>query len=766
MAAIGQDLNPAGLGTVQHPSASMSRPARRGRHGHVAGAAFPGDLAPGPDSRSPRRVKTPTVLQMEAVECGAASLSMILSYYGRFVSLEELRVACGVSRDGSKASNVLRAARTYGLIAKGMQLGVDAVAAVKPPVIVFWEFNHFLVIEGFGRRWGKPVAYLNDPAQGRRVLPMDEFDEAFTGVALLMTPSGTFSRGGRRPSVVAGMPSRLRGTGTLVLLGAVASILLILLGLAVPALTRAYVDLILVGGDTSFLLTFASLMGCTVAATVALTWLRQSFLARAQLTSATLSSARFLRHVLRLPVQFFGQRSVADVSNRMASNEHVAEVLSRDLAGFAVDAGAVLVYATLMWTYSPPLTALGAAMALFNILALRLVTRVRSTGVNKLANDQAQLLSASYKGLQLIETLKATGGENEYFRKWASLYAKVLTGSQRIGVPTTVLGVVAPTLAPLNSAMILLIGGLQAVRGHLTVGLLVAFQGLMTSFNRPITNLTAIAGQMQDFGVEVLRLRDVENFPPEGDGAAEPERVHRLTGRVRFDQVTFGYSRLEEPLLVEFTLSVSPGEQVALVGGSGSGKSTASRLLAGLYQPWSGAVSIDGMPRTGIARSVLAASVAFVDQEVFLFEGSVRDNVTLWDTTITDEEVVAALKDAEIYDVISGRPGGIRSKVEQEGRNLSGGQRQRLEIARALVRSPSVLVLDEATSALDAETERRITANLRRRGCATVVIAHRLSTIRDSDEILVLSRGRVVERGRHEELLHAGGPYATLIKET
>ena len=717
-------------------------------------------------SATNRKVKTPSVLQMEVTECGAASLAMVLAYHGRYAPLEELRVACGISRDGSKASNLVKAARGYGLVAKGMQLTPESLAGVKLPVIVFWEFNHFVVLEGFGRRWGKPVVYINDPAQGRRVLTAEEFDEGFTGVALLMEPGEGFSRGGHRPGVLAGLPSRLRGTWNLILLGVLASLLLMVLGIVSPAFTRIFVDNVLVGGDTSILVPFAALVVCTVIGTVALTVLRQSFMVRALITSATLSSARFLRHLLRLPLQFYSQRSAADLTNRLDSNESVAAMLSHELNGVLVDALVVLLYAGLLWTYSPELTLLGVAMALLNVVAMRVVTNIRSRGVQKLAADEATMIGVSYNGLELIETLKSTGGENEYFRKWAGSYAKVLTGSQRLSTPTAVLSVVAPTLAAINSAVILLIGGVQAVEGHITIGVLVAFQALITSFTGPITALTGIAGQMQDLGVDMTRLRDVENFPAEeSDAVGGPERARKLEGKVRFDQVTFGYSPLGEPLLTDFTLEVGPGEQIALVGGSGSGKSTVSRLLAGLYQPWKGTLSIDELPRTTIPRSVLAASVAFVDQDIFLFEGTVRDNVTLWDTTITDDEVVAALKDAEVFDVVSGRRGGIRSRVLEDGRNFSGGQRQRLEIARALVRTPSVLVLDEATSALDAETERRITANLRRRGCATVVIAHRLSTVRDSDEILVLNKGSVVERGTHDDLVLAGGPYSELIRE-
>jgi ABC-type bacteriocin/lantibiotic exporter with double-glycine peptidase domain len=421
----------------------------------------------------------------------------------------------------------------------------------------------------------------------------------------------------------------------------------------------------------------------------------------------------------------------------------------------------------LLWTYDPQLTLVGIGIALFNVLAMRIVIKLRATGTQKLRADSAKLTNTSYSGLQLIETMKATGGESGYFRRWAGQHATTLETQQKLGVPTAVLAVVAPTLAALNSAVILLVGGLRAVDGVITVGLLVAFQSLITSFTAPITRLNGIVGRVQDFAADVARLKDVETFPVDRlYSRREPEAsTRRLKGHVTLENITFGYSPLDAPLLTEFNLTVGPGQQVALVGGSGSGKSTVSRLISGLYSPWQGVIRIDGQHLEDIPRGALAASVSFVDQDVFLFEGTVRDNVALWDTSIPDYEVDAALKDAALYDVVSRRPGGVHSRVEQDGRNFSGGQRQRLEIARALVRRPSILVLDEVTSALDAETEHVIIDNLRRRGCACVVIAHRLSTVRDSDEIVVLDRGRIVERGRHETLVAAGGAYADLVRE-
>ncbi|MEU3246718.1 MULTISPECIES: NHLP family bacteriocin export ABC transporter peptidase/permease/ATPase subunit [unclassified Streptomyces] len=718
--------------------------------------------------RSSRRtVRTPTVLQMEAVECGAASLAMVLGHHGRYIPLEELRIACGVSRDGSRASNLLKAARSYGLTAKGMQMDTAALADVQAPAILFWEFNHYVVYDGMGRRLGRRGVYINDPGKGRRFVPMEDFDTSFTGVVLVMEPGPDFRAGGRRPGVLGAMPARLRGTSGTMPAAVLASLLLVAVGAAVPALSRTYIDTYLIGGQTSLLGVLFASMGACVVLTVLLTWLQQANLLHGRIVSSTLSSARFLRHLLRLPVTFFSQRSPADLVQRLQSNDAVAETLARDLAAAGVDAVVVVLYAVLLYTYDPQLTAVGIGVALLNVVAMRVVIRLRATRTAKLRADSARLTNTAYTGLQLIETMKATGGEDGYFRKWAGQHATTLEEQQRLGVPSAWLGVVAPTLATLNSALILWIGGLRAMEGHISVGLLVAFQALVTRFTAPLTRLNGVAGRIQDFAADVARLKDVESFraDPLYARSGTGDSTRRLHGHVELENITFGYSPLDKPLLTGFSLTVGPGRQVALVGGSGSGKSTVSRLISGLYTPWEGTIRIDGQRLEDIPRGALAASVSFVDQDVFLFEGTVRDNVALWDPSIPDEAVVTALQDAALYDIVVRRPGGIHSRVEQDGRNFSGGQRQRLEIARALVRRPSILVLDEVTSALDAETEQTVIDNLRKRGCACVVIAHRLSTVRDSDEIVVLQHGTIVERGRHDALVAAGGPYAELVRE-
>ncbi|MFG2720543.1 NHLP family bacteriocin export ABC transporter peptidase/permease/ATPase subunit [Streptomyces sp. NPDC048416] len=755
--------------TAPHPAPPAPRLPSTG-HGRrranpPAGGRRSRGRAPAPPA--PKRVRTPTVLQMEALECGAASLAMVLAHHGRHVPLEELRIACGVSRDGSRASNILKAARGYGLTAKGMQMEPAALAEVKAPAILFWEFNHYVVYDGTGRRLGRRGVHINDPDKGRRFVTPEDFDTSFTGIVLVLEPGPDFRPGGRKPGVLGALPARLRGTTGTMLVSLLASLLLVAVGATLPALSRTYIDLFLMGHQDSLLGVLFAAMGTMVALTVVLTWLQQANLLRGRIISSTLSSARFFRHLLRLPVTFFAQRSPADLVQRLQSNDAVAETLARDVTAAAVDGVVVLLYAFLLWTYDPQLTIIGVGIALLNVVAMRIVIRLRATRTQKLRADSARLTNTSYTGLQLIETMKATGGENGFFRRWAGQHATTLEEQQRLGVPSAWLGIVAPALATLNSALILWIGGLRAVEGHLSIGLLVAFQALVTRFTAPVTRLNGVAGRIQDFAADVARLKDVENFPVDALHARPepPASTRRLKGHVTLEDITFGYSPLDKPLLTGFSLSVGPGRQVALVGGSGSGKSTVSRLISGLYAPWEGTIRIDGQRLEDIPRGALAASVSFVDQDVFLFEGTVRDNVALWDPSIPDDDVVTALKDAALYEVVARRPGGIHSRVEQDGRNFSGGQRQRLEIARALVRRPSILVLDEVTSALDAETEHVIIDNLRRRGCACVVIAHRLSTVRDSDEIVVLDHGTVVERGRHEELVAAAGAYAELVRE-
>lgn len=710
------------------------------------------------------RRSTPTVFQMEAVECGAAALGMILGYYGRFVPLEELRAACGVSRDGAKASSVVSAARRYGLIAQGFQMELEQLAEVRKPAIIYWAFQHFMVLEGFSRRFGKKIVAVNDPATGPRKIGWAEFDSGFTGVVLTLEPGPGFRPGGHRTSVAEALLARRQPTGRAVPLVLIASLLLIAPGLAIPAFTRVFIDDILTGTSPGYLVPLLAVMLATVAVLAVCTALQRHYMLRIETSIGLTSGARFVRHLLRLPIEFFLQRQPADLESRVSANNTMAEILSRDLAATVVNLMLVVFYAALLVYYDPVLGAIGVAMALLNIAVLRWVARIRMDAVHAMRNDRGKLSGTSFNTIRLIETIKATGSEQDAFARWGGYLAKVVTARQRLGVPTAVLSVVPPLLAMVSTGLILLIGGLQVTRGALSLGLLVAFQLLLAALNAPVTQLTNLGERLQDITADLTRLRDVEKYPADRSFTTPHLAIDsRLAGALEFDDVSFGYNRLARPLLRDVSLTIAPGRVVALVGRSGSGKSTLGRLAAGLYAPWSGQIRLDGVPREQLPREVAAASVSYVAQEMYLFSDTIRNNLSLWDDSVSDGDIIEALRDAAVYDVVSQRPGGIYGMVAEGGRNFSGGQRQRLELARALVSRPALLILDEATSALDPDTERRVIGSLRRRGCACLIMAHRLSTVRTADEILVLDSGVPVERGGHQDLLALDGHYATLV---
>jgi NHLM bacteriocin system ABC transporter peptidase/ATP-binding protein len=721
---------------------------------------------PADGKRPVKAVRSPTVLQMEAVECGAAALAIVLAHFGRWVPLEELRIACGVSRDGSKASNMVKAARQYGLEAKGFKQEPQTLRSIHLPAILHWNFNHFVVLDGFR----KGLAYLNDPAMGPRVVTEEELDQAFTGVVLTFKPGPGFERRGDPPRLLPALRRRLIGSQAGLLFVLLAGLALVIPGLAVPVFSKVFVDSVLLEGRQDWLRPLLLAMGLTSLILGGLTWLQQTYLLRLETRMAVGASSRFLWHVLRLPVEFFSQRYAGDISARVGINDRVAQLLSRDLATNVLGVLMIFFFAAVLFRYDPVLTGIGIVIAAFNVAALRFVSRKRVDGSRRFLQEQGKMMGTALGGLQTIETLKATGSESDLFVRWAGYQAKVVNSRQELERYTQVLDAVPPLLGAINTALILGIGGLKVINGTLSIGGLVAFQILMASFMGPINRLVSLGGRLQMVEGDMNRLDDVlryrvdESAGLNADEMVPADEPVKLAGHLELRDVSFGYNRLDPPLIEGLSLVLRPGSRVALVGSSGSGKSTVSRLVTGLYQPWSGEILFDGRGRLDIPPRVLANSLAAVDQNLFLFEGTVRENLSLWDSTIPMPEVVAAARDACIHEEIASRPGGYDSPVEEGGTNWSGGQRQRLEIARALVNRPAILVLDEATSALDSTTEHLIDAALRRRGCTCLIVAHRLSTIRDADEILVLEKGKVVQRGTHEELRGVEGPYSRLIQ--
>ncbi len=709
-----------------------------------------------------QRVHTPTVLQMEAVECGAASLSMILGFYRKFVPLEELRSTCGVSRDGSKASNVAKAARHYGLLAEGYKLEPAAMRKLRFPLIIFWNFNHFLVVDGIAE--GK--VFLNDPAMGKRVVSDEEFDQSFTGVALGFRPGPNFVPSGKPPSMIASLRRRLVGARAALTYLVLVGLLLVIPGLVIPVFASVFIDTILVAGLRSWLWPLLIGMLATTILLGGLTWLQQTYLLKLQTRIALGTSARFFWHALQLPLGFYHQRSAGDIGGRVGLNNHVAKILSEDLASAMLSLLTALFFALVMLFYDVTMALTTIVIAAVNFFVLHYVAKQRKVLTQKLSIDSGKVLGVTMNGLRLIETLKASGAESDFFGQWAGYQARLTNSRQEMNRKGIVLDLMPKFLTAMNTSVILCIGGLRVMDGEMTIGMLVAFQALVASFTTPVNALVTLSGRVQGFQGDMSRLDDVANYPIEdlAETPVSPQLASaKLEGTLELRNITFGYSPLAPPLLKNFSLTLAPGQRVALVGPSGCGKSTVSKLVAGLYKPWEGEVLFDGIARDQIPRRQLLNSVATVDQDIALFAGTIRENLSMWDNTIPEPTMVKAAKDACIHDVISTRVGGYDSEVAEGGGNFSGGQRQRIEIARALSSNPRLLIMDEATSALDPLTEKTVDANLRKRGCSCLVVAHRLSAIRDCDEIIVLDKGEVVERGTHDTLLALNGYYARLI---
>jgi NHLM bacteriocin system ABC transporter peptidase/ATP-binding protein len=695
------------------------------------------------------KVRTPTILQLEAVECGAAALAMVLAYHGRHIPLEVLRIECGVSRDGSKASGITRAAREHGMVARGFRKEVAELSSLPLPAIVFWNFNHFVVLEGFrdGRAW------LNDPARGRRSVSPEEFDQAFTGVVLTLEPGPDFKPEGHPPSVVRSLRKYLEGFKGSVATAIVLGLALVLPGLAIPWLVGQFVDRVLVAKMDD--LAVSLLLGLVVAALgrAVLLWIQARVLTDTFGEASQKASFRFFSKALSLPMEFYSQRSPGEIAGRVDLNERVAETVSSELAALVLDVLTASFFFILMIRLEPGLSVIVLAFVLVEMVAWRALAR-RSAEISQQVSVQGgKLAGVATGGLANIDSIKAGGQENALYLKWLGLHVQFVNTVAQ-GQRATIALAQVPSIVGLAASLAVLgLGTLRILQGSFSVGDLMAFQVLLAGFTAPVQALFNATQKVQTLKGDLSRLDDVLNYADEPGVTTDPNAAKSAAPRstpraLEFRDVTFGYNRGENPLIFEFSLTLEPGKRIALVGASGSGKSTVARLAAGLFHPWEGEILYGGKPIAEWPRAELAAEIAFVDQDVVLFEGSVRDNLSLWDAGVGEEALHAALRDAAIETEITRRARGLDAKLDEGARNLSGGQRQRLEIARALARAPALLILDEATSALDSASEAAVEQNVRTRGITSLVIAHRLSTVRDADEILVMERGMVVERGR------------------
>lgn len=702
-------------------------------------------------------------MQMEALECGAASLAMVLAYYGKWVPLEQVRVDCGVSRDGSNARNILRAARSYGLVAKGYRYEPEALRKEgKFPCIIHWNFNHFVVLNGFR---GKK-AVLNDPAKGTYTVSMRTFDEAFTGICLLFAPGEDFCPGGKPQSMISYAKKRLVGAGSAIAFVTLTTVISSLLGVITPAFSRIFLDRLLTQENPGWLMPFVLAFAGIGVVQLIVAVIQAVYSLRISGKLAVVGNTTFMWKILRMPMEFFSQRMAGDIQGRQSANAMIAEQLVNTFAPLVLEAAMMVFYLVVMLRYSVVLTLIGLFSVLANLVISQIVLKKRINITRVQMRDAGKLAGTTVAGIEMIETIKASGAENGFFEKWAGYQASVNTNQVHFQRINQLFGLLPELINALCGTAVLITGVFLAMEGAFTIGMIMAFQGFLSSFVSPAMTLISAGQSLQEMRTDMERIEDVMKYPtdPVFDSTpAEEDEYDKLSGNIELKNVTFGYSRLAEPLIRDFSMTLKPGSRVAFVGASGCGKSTIAKLISGLYLPWSGEILFDGKPLSAIDRGVFTGSLAVVDQDIILFEDTIANNIKMWDNSIEDFEMIMAARDAQLHEDIMQREGGYQYRLTEGGKDFSGGQRQRMEIARVLAQDPTIIILDEATSALDAKTEYDVVRSIKDRGITCIVVAHRLSTIRDCDEIIVLNQGNVVERGTHEELMQNGGVYTQLV---
>lgn len=706
--------------------------------------------------------KVPVVMQLEALECGAASLCMVLAYYNKWIPLEQVREDCGVSRDGSNARNVLKAARFYGLEAKGYKIDPERLKEKGSfPCIIHWNFNHFVVLDGFKN--GK--AYLNDPAKGNYSVSMETFDESFTGICLMFKPTDSFTPSGKPKSMFSFAAKRLKGTGVAIAFTVLTGIIAAVMGFISPVFSRVFIDRLIVGNNPDWVVPFLILLAVFNLIQIIMSALQAVYSLRISGKMAAVGNATYMWKVLKMPMKFFSQRMAGDIQGRQHSNASIANSLISTFAPLALNTFMMIFYLVIMLRYSVILTVVGLASLAINAIVAQYISKKRINVTRISMRDSAKLASSTVAGIEMIETIKASGAESGYFKKWSGYQASVNTQQVKFLKLNEYLGMIPQFVSTLANDVVMFLGVYLTMRGEFTVGMIMAFQGFLSAFMGPASMLISANQTLQEMRTEMERVDDVMEYPEDVIFNEDDTQgtMKKLSGNIEIKNVSFGYSPLGEPLIKDFNLTLTPGKSVALVGSSGSGKSTISKLISGLYKPWSGEILFDGKPMSEYSKSVFRGSVAVVDQDIILFEDTIANNIRMWDESIEDFEMILAARDAQIHDDIMQRPKGYEHRLIEGGKDFSGGQRQRMEIARALAQDPTIIIFDEATSALDSKTEYEVVKAIRDRGVVTIIVAHRLSTIRSCDEIIVMQHGEIKARGTHKELMENSADYRELI---